>query len=325
MSAPRREGRAAAAGRLARGRGRRRAARRAARARRAPSREPSLAFALSRLTQEAVGATPDGRLPRRRAPGLRRADGRADRRAREERRAKATSRRCSHAATPGRSSAPSVVTAYDADAFDAYEASGWESVASEYEEHWSSITGRVIDPLLDAAGVERGARVVDLGTGSGDAAGGAVARGAIATGVDVAAAMVEMLHDGTRPRSSSKPRRRGCRSPTDRSTQPSATLSSSTSASPSERRSSLRECSSQAAASRCRRGSAGALAVLRDDPRSSRRRERSSTHGHSGRPVVLPVRGRCGLRSSPEDAGFTDVEVDAISFEVPLRSAEERI
>jgi SAM-dependent methyltransferase len=84
------------------------------------------------------------------------------------------------------------VTAYDADAFDAYEASGWEAVASEYEEHWSSITRRVIDPLLDAAGVERGARVVDVGAGSGEAAGRAVERGAIATGVDVAAAMVEI-------------------------------------------------------------------------------------------------------------------------------------
>ena len=85
-----------------------------------------------------------------------------------------------------------VVTAYDADAFDAYEASGWETVASEYEEHWRSITRRAIDPLIDAAGVERGARVVDVGAGSGDAAGRAVERGAIATGVDVAAAMVEI-------------------------------------------------------------------------------------------------------------------------------------
>ena len=84
------------------------------------------------------------------------------------------------------------MTAYDADAFDAYEASGWEAVAAKYDEHLSSITSRVIDPLLDAARVERGARVVDVGTGSGDAAGCAADRGAIATGVDVAAAMVEI-------------------------------------------------------------------------------------------------------------------------------------
>ena len=51
---------------------------------------------------------------------------------------------------------------------------------------------RVIDPLLDAVRVEHGARVVDVGTGSGDAAGRAADRGAIATGVDVAAAMVEI-------------------------------------------------------------------------------------------------------------------------------------
>jgi SAM-dependent methyltransferase len=84
------------------------------------------------------------------------------------------------------------VTAYDADAFDAYEASGWESVASEYVEHWSPITLGAIDPLLDAAGVARGTRVVDVGAGSGDAAGRAVERGAVATGVDVSAAMVEI-------------------------------------------------------------------------------------------------------------------------------------
>ena len=45
------------------------------------------------------------------------------------------------------SSILSVVTAYDADAFDAYEASGWEAVASEYEEHWSSITRRGDRPV----------------------------------------------------------------------------------------------------------------------------------------------------------------------------------
>lgn len=81
---------------------------------------------------------------------------------------------------------------YDAAAFDAYESAGWEAVAAAYESLWSPITRQAVDPLLDAAGVAEGVRVVDVGTGSGDAAGRAVERGAHATGVDVASAMVEI-------------------------------------------------------------------------------------------------------------------------------------
>jgi SAM-dependent methyltransferase len=79
---------------------------------------------------------------------------------------------------------------YDAAAFDAFESAGWESVAAVYDEHWSALTSQAVDPLLDAAGVEARMRVLDIGTGSGDAAARAVERGADATGIDVAAAMV---------------------------------------------------------------------------------------------------------------------------------------
>ena len=75
---------------------------------------------------------------------------------------------------------------------DQYEASGWELVADLYERVWSPITSQAVDSLLDAAGVEAGLRVVDVGTGAGDAAGRASERGAQATGVDVAPAMVEI-------------------------------------------------------------------------------------------------------------------------------------
>ena len=77
-------------------------------------------------------------------------------------------------------------------AFDQYEAAGWELVAALYERVWSPITTQAVDPLLDAAGVEAGLRVVDVGSGAGDAAARATLRGAQATGVDVAAAMVEI-------------------------------------------------------------------------------------------------------------------------------------
>jgi ubiquinone/menaquinone biosynthesis C-methylase UbiE len=83
-----------------------------------------------------------------------------------------------------------VTSGYDPSVFDEYEASGWEDVASAYDDYWSAITAQAIDPLLDAAAVGAGTRLVDVGTGCGDAAGRAAERGAEAVGVDVAAAMV---------------------------------------------------------------------------------------------------------------------------------------
>ncbi len=80
----------------------------------------------------------------------------------------------------------------DVRTFDQYEAAGWELVAAVYERVWSPTTSQAVDSLLDAAGVEAGQRVVDVGTGAGDAAGRATERGAEATGVDVATAMVEV-------------------------------------------------------------------------------------------------------------------------------------
>jgi ubiquinone/menaquinone biosynthesis C-methylase UbiE len=84
------------------------------------------------------------------------------------------------------------VTDYDAGAFDAYEVAGWEAIAGRFYECWSPITSQAIGALLDAVHVGQGSRILDVGTGAGDAAGYAVERGAEATGVDVAAAMVEI-------------------------------------------------------------------------------------------------------------------------------------
>ena len=81
---------------------------------------------------------------------------------------------------------------YDAHAFDAYEQAGWEAIAGRFAERWSPITSQAIDYLLEAARVGQGSRVLDVGAGPGDAAGRAVERGAEATGIDVAGAMVEI-------------------------------------------------------------------------------------------------------------------------------------
>lgn len=80
----------------------------------------------------------------------------------------------------------------DPEAFNAFEAEGWELRADGYHSFFSAITTRTIEPLLDAAAVGRGSRVLDVATGPGYVAGAAVARGAEATGVDVAAEMVEL-------------------------------------------------------------------------------------------------------------------------------------
>src|SRR4051812_15489658 len=88
--------------------------------------------------------------------------------------------------------------AIDPDAFNAFEAAGWQRKASTYD-HIAAISSRVITPLLDAAGVEAGMRVLDIGSGPGHAAAQAAQRGAAVVGVDVAPAMVQRarrLHPG---------------------------------------------------------------------------------------------------------------------------------
>ncbi len=79
----------------------------------------------------------------------------------------------------------------DSDAFDAFEAASWEEKAAAYERFFSGIAGRVVEPLLEAASIGVGTRVLDLATGPGWVAAQAAARGASVVGVDVAEAMIE--------------------------------------------------------------------------------------------------------------------------------------
>ena len=139
-------------------------------------------------------------------------------------------------------------------AFDQYEAAGWQLVAGLYERVWSPTTRQAVDSLLDAAGVEAGLRVVDVGTGAGDAAGRASERGAQATGIDVAAAMVEIAAGRYPAASFVEASVTDLPSPTSRSMRQSGTSSSSTSASPSGRLERSRESSSPVGALPCRPG-----------------------------------------------------------------------
>jgi SAM-dependent methyltransferase len=83
----------------------------------------------------------------------------------------------------------------DAAAFDAFEVAGWEPRARQYDRFWSDITGRSIEPLLDAALVGRDQAVLDLATGPGHVAAAAGARGAEPIGLDVANSMIELARE----------------------------------------------------------------------------------------------------------------------------------
>jgi SAM-dependent methyltransferase len=80
----------------------------------------------------------------------------------------------------------------DPDAFNAFEAAGWEGAAQGYDRSFRSLTSRLAEPLLDAASVAEGTRVLDVATGPGYVAGRAAERGADVVGVDIASAMVEL-------------------------------------------------------------------------------------------------------------------------------------
>ena len=88
----------------------------------------------------------------------------------------------------------------DAEAFKALERTGWSERAESYGLLTGRITARLVEPLLDAAGVAGGMEVLDVGTGPGYAARGAAERGAVATGVDIAEQMVALARsrDGVR-------------------------------------------------------------------------------------------------------------------------------
>jgi len=87
----------------------------------------------------------------------------------------------------------------DHDAFRAFEKAVHDRIAQSYFDAFSTVTDRAIEPLLDAAGVGSGTRLLDVASGPGTLTGKAAARGAHATGVDLSAAMVTLarrLHPG---------------------------------------------------------------------------------------------------------------------------------
>jgi len=80
----------------------------------------------------------------------------------------------------------------DVVAFREFERSGHNSLADTYSKLFVPITRHAVEPLLDAAAVGPGIRVLDVATGTGVVASASALRGARVVGVDIAPRMLEI-------------------------------------------------------------------------------------------------------------------------------------
>lgn len=76
------------------------------------------------------------------------------------------------------------------DDFTRFEHDGWERVAGKYDSVWSSLTRQFIPPLLSAARLSSGLRLLDLACGPGYVSAAAKQFGASPVGVDFSSQMV---------------------------------------------------------------------------------------------------------------------------------------
>src|SRR5579859_2754712 len=77
--------------------------------------------------------------------------------------------------------------------FWAFERHGWNVAASAYRDYFGQLTTQSVGPLLDAAGVRAGTRLVDVATGPGFVAAAALARGARVGGLDFSSTAVALV------------------------------------------------------------------------------------------------------------------------------------
>lgn len=77
-------------------------------------------------------------------------------------------------------------------AFKDFEKTGWDGAANPYHHHWGSLSRQSAEPMLDAARVTKGSRVLDIATGAGYIAAAAAKRGARAIGLDFSQAQVDL-------------------------------------------------------------------------------------------------------------------------------------
>src|SRR5947209_15462440 len=70
-----------------------------------------------------------------------------------------------------------------------FEFAGWRIAAATYD-GFAGATALFVDPLLDAANVKPGARLLDIACGTGVASARAAAAGACVTGIDFSPEMI---------------------------------------------------------------------------------------------------------------------------------------
>jgi SAM-dependent methyltransferase len=87
---------------------------------------------------------------------------------------------------------------YDVDAFEAFEQEGWATKdVAEYDRLAGRVTAHLVEPLLDAADVRAGTRLLDVATGPGYVARAAVEREAEPVGVDLSEVMLDHARSRT--------------------------------------------------------------------------------------------------------------------------------
>lgn len=82
--------------------------------------------------------------------------------------------------------------ALDPKAFTEFERAAHDRLAERYAKVFAPLTSLALEPLLRAAEIGRGQRLLDVATGPGVAAAAAQARGAVVTGVDVSPGMIAL-------------------------------------------------------------------------------------------------------------------------------------
>jgi ubiquinone/menaquinone biosynthesis C-methylase UbiE len=83
--------------------------------------------------------------------------------------------------------------------FRNFELAGWEQIPNQYHQTFGELTSQAIEPLLDAARVRKGTKLLDIACGPGYVSALAVKRGAVVLGVDFSNSMLEQakrLHPG---------------------------------------------------------------------------------------------------------------------------------
>ncbi len=71
-------------------------------------------------------------------------------------------------------------------------AATWQASADLYRQSWEPVTGLFVGPLLEAAGIRKGDRVLDLACGAGAVSAAAAGRGAALFGIDASGAMARI-------------------------------------------------------------------------------------------------------------------------------------